>query len=179
MRRRRLEAETRVISRVADQQDGADAGLARQFHGAHDQRHADAFAAPVGRDAERAQQNRRRSRRPDADRPVADRADEAFAVIGHPAQRGHRRHVHAIAVGFLVEAVGTENLVEQGFDRVLVVEGFGKIVDHRRLPGAGRTGSNCRIAAGPRRDLRSSGGPAGRPGARSLAADAALASSSQ
>jgi hypothetical protein len=118
-----------IVGGVADQEheppaQGLGLGEARAR-----QRAADPLPLPVGVDRQGAQQQRR-AVRAQADRPVADGADQLAGFPGDKAQLGQGRDAVAVAVGGLAAPVGPERPVQEGLDRRPVVGAFGEDREH-------------------------------------------------
>jgi hypothetical protein len=118
-----------VVGGVADQEheppaQGLGLGQARARQGA-----ADPLPSPVGVDRQGAKQQRR-AVRAQADRPVADGADELAGLSGDEAQLSQGRDAVAVAIGGLAAAVGAERPVQEGLDRRPVAGAFGEDREH-------------------------------------------------
>ena len=92
------------------------------------QRPANPLVLACGLDREWAEQQRRPVT--EADWPVADGTDQNAPLACHQAQSGQGCYALAIAVGGLVEPVGAERPVEQGFDLWPVRGPFVRQLEH-------------------------------------------------
>ena len=115
LRRRRGEAEARVIGRVADQQDRLMAALGGARDRLAHQARADAEAAMGSSDRERAEHQRVDAA--GAHRPEPHRADERVAVLGDEREAVGGQASGAQALARLLEARRAEGGLEQRLAR--------------------------------------------------------------
>jgi len=132
LRRRRGEAEARVIRRVADQQDRLMAALGGARDRLAHQARADADAATGSSHRERAEHQRVDAA--GAHRPEPHRADERVAVLGHEREAVGGQASGAQALARLLEALGAEGGLEQRLARGRVL---GRLGEDREIPEKG------------------------------------------
>jgi hypothetical protein len=113
-----------VVGGVADQEDETVAHGLRLGEAGPDQRPADALAAQLGVDRQRAQEQDLLSTQ--QHRPVADGTDQPPALAGHEAQAGYRRDAGPVAVGDLPPAIIAEGQIQEMLDLGPVLGAFGK-----------------------------------------------------
>ena len=113
-----------VVGGVADQEDEAVTDGLRLGEAGPDQRPADALAAQLGVDRQRAQKQDLLATQ--QHRPVADRTDQPPALASHEAQAGDRRDAGPVAVGDLPPAILAEGQIQEMLDLGPVLGAFGK-----------------------------------------------------
>lgn len=109
-------AEAAVIFRIAYEENEAPVEIGSARQALEDERAPDTHRAAVRIRRHRAQEQGRLI--VEANRPVADGADDAPRFLSDKTEFADRRDAVAVAIGDLASPVGTEREIEQGFDRV-------------------------------------------------------------
>jgi hypothetical protein len=111
-----------VVGGVADQEDEPVAHGLGFCEAGPDQRPADALAAQLGVDRQRAQEQDLLGTQ--QHRPVPDRTDQPPALVCDEAQAGDRRDAGPVAVGDLPPAILAEGQIQEVLDLGPVLGAF-------------------------------------------------------